>query len=40
MHYLHIVHRDIKPANCLYSPAMKRYVLADFGVSHPVMETS
>jgi serine/threonine protein kinase len=38
MHNIKIVHRDIKPRNCLYSTEHNKFVLADFGISTPIVE--
>lgn len=39
MHHYHIVHRDIKPSNCMYNPSTKKFVLIDFGITHPMQES-
>ena len=38
LHSARLVHRDIKPDNILYSPSRRRFVFADFGLAHPVLE--
>ncbi len=38
MHKFKIIHKDIKPSNVLYSPTYKKFVLSDFGISHPIVE--
>ncbi len=38
MHMLQVVHRDIKPSNIMFSPAFKKNVFIDFGVTQVLNE--
>ena len=38
LHWLKLVHADIKPENMMFSPAYKKTVFIDFGLSSFVRE--
>jgi serine/threonine protein kinase len=36
LHSHKFIHKDIKPINTLYSPALNKFILSDFGITHSV----